>query len=243
MEYKLSFFIQVFWMVINDFFFFFIWILLFKTFWTIGWIQIWDMLILLSILVMVFWIVHTFFNWYYKLWIMIEEWKLDNYMLLPKNLIIKLLINSMNISAIWDLIYSFLLIIFIPNLTFLIVFEIIFYSIIWSITFIWVMLFFISISFYFWSSKNLSRAIMEWLLWPSHYPPGIFEKTILKFFFMTILPVFFINFWAYYLIKSFNLSLFIGLLSWSFFFLILWIFTFYSWLKRYESWNMINVNI
>jgi len=243
MEYKISFIIQVFWMIINDFMFILVWIFFFKIFKTLWWLDIGTFAILLSIMVMVFWIMHTFFNWYSKIVSMIEEWKLDSYLLLPKNLLIKLLASSMMTSAIWDIIYAFLLMFLIKDLTVFRVIEIIILSIIGSITFLWFLLIFISLTFYIWSSKNIIRWAFESILGPSHYPPWIFNWTILKYVFMSIIPVYYVVFWQFELVLNFSLLLLIKLIMWSIFFLSLGIFAFYRWLKRYESGNMLNVNI
>ncbi len=243
MEYKVSFIIQIIGMIVNDFMFFLIWVFFFRIFWTMGWLDIWKFAILLSIMVMVFWILHTFFNWYSKIWMMIEEGRLDNYMLLPKNLLIKLIVSSMMISAIWDILYSFILMFLIPNLTIIMIFEIVFLSIIWSFTFLGFMLIFISLSFYIWSSRNIIRWVFESILWPSHYPPWIFDWTILKYVFMTIIPVYFTVYGQFELVLNFTLFGLIRLILWSMFFLSLWTFIFYRGLKKYESGNMINVNV
>jgi len=243
MEYKLSFFVQIFSMIVNDFLFFLVWIFFFKIFWTIGWLEIWEFAILLSIMVMVFWIVHTFFNGYYRISMMIEEWKLDSHLLLPKNILVRLITNSLMVSAIWDIFFAFLLMLLIPNLTFLIVLKIIIFAIIWSFTFIWFMLIFQSLSFFIWSSRNIVRWIFESLLWPSHYPPGIFEWTVLKYIFMTIIPIYFIIFAPFELVMNFSFQKLLFLIFWSLFFVFLWIWVFYKWLKRYESGNMLNTNV
>ena len=243
MEYKVSFIIQVFWMIINDCMFFLVWVFFFKIFGTLGGLDIWKFAILLSIMVMVFWMVHTFFYGYYRIWIMIEEGKLDNYLLLPKNILVKLLTSSMMTTAVWDILFAFLLMFLIPDLNFLMVIKIILLSIIWTGTFIGFMLIFISLSFFTWSSKNLTRWIFEALLGPSHYPPWIFDWTILKFIFMTLIPVYFISFWQFYLILNFTFLGLVKLILWSLAFLILWISMFYKWLKKYESGNMLNINV
>ena len=242
MEYRVSFMIQVFSMIINDVFFFLIWVFLFKIFWTIWWLKIWEFMILLSIMIMVFWISHTFFNWYYRISEMIEEWKLDSYMLLPKNLLLRILTSSMNISAIWDIIYALLLMLLIPNISILLILKIIIYATIWSFTFIWFMLIFCSLSFFMWSSRNMLRWAMEGILWPSHYPPWIFEWSFLKYIFMTIIPVYFVVWWWFELVMNFDFFLLLKLIFWSSIFVFLWFSTFYYWLKKYESWNMININ-
>jgi hypothetical protein len=139
--------------------------------------------------------------------------------------------------------YSFMLMFFIPNISIIMVFKIVFLSLIWSITFIWFMLIFTSLSFFIWSSKNLVKWALDALLWPSHNPPGIFDWTILKYVFLTIFPVYFITFWQFELMINFSYLWLLKLILWSLFFMFLWVTTFYTWLKRYESWNMINVNV
>lgn len=243
MEYKLSFFTQVFMMVVNDALFFLVWVFFFKIFWTIWGLDIWKFAILLSIMVMVFWIVHTFFNGYYRIGQMIEEWKLDSHLLLPKNILVRLITSSMMVSAIWDIAYAFLIMFLIPNLTFLIVLKIVTFAIIWSFTLIWFMLIFTSLSFFIWSSRNIIRWIFDAILRPSHYPPWIFEWTILKYIFMTLIPVYFIVFAPFELILNFSFEKLLFLIWWSIFFVFLWSRVFYIWLKRYESGNMINTNI
>jgi ABC-2 type transport system permease protein len=243
LEYKLSFFTQVFMMILNDFLFVFIWVLFFKIFWSIWWLDIWTFFILISIMVLVFWIMHTFFWWYSQIGYLIENWKIDSHLLLPKNILIRLIVSWLMISAIWDVFYSFIVMCFIPNLTFLMVIQIIFYSIIWSFTFLGFMIIFNSLSFYIWSSKNIVTWMFEWVLWPSHYPPWIYDGSFLKYVFLTILPVYFIIFWEFKLILNFDFLLLLKLLLASIFFLSFWFFVFYKWLKKYESWNMINTNI
>jgi ABC-2 type transport system permease protein len=243
MEYKISFFIQIFSMIINDFLFFLVWIFFFEMFWKIGWLDMWTFALLLSIMVMVFWIVHTFFNGYLKIWQMIEEGRLDTHLLLPKNILLRLITWSLMVSAIWDILYAFLLMFLIPNLTLFLIFQIIFFSIIWSATFIWFMLIFTSLSFFIWGSKNIVNGMFEALLWPSHYPPNIFEWTILKYIFMTIIPIYFVVSWPFDVIVNFTFTKFIILISWSMFFVFAGSYVFYKWLKKYESGNMMYTNV
>jgi ABC-2 type transport system permease protein len=131
----------------------------------------------------------------------------------------------------------------IPNLTIIMIFEIVFLSIIWSFTFLGFMLIFISLSFYIWSSRNIIRWVFESILWPSHYPPWIFDWTILKYVFMTIIPVYFTVYGQFELVLNFSLWGLIRLILWSMFFLSLGTLIFYRGLKKYESGNMINVNV
>lgn len=243
LEYKTSFFIQVVMMVLNDIMYFLVWIFLFAKFQTVWWLDKWQFATLLSINVMVFAIIHIFFAWYEKIWNIIENWNLDSHLLLPKNLLFRLYCSKTSASAIWDLIYAFMIMIFIPNLSLVLVLKIIFFSIIWSMAFLWFMTIFWALSFYIWSSRNLYRAMLESLLWPSHYPPKIFENVIFKIIFICIIPVYFTSFGLLEIILEFDFYKFIFILLWNIVFLSIWIFSFYNWLKRYESWNLVTTNV
>lgn len=243
MEYKLSFFLQVWFMIVNDFLFAFLWYLFFLKFKTIWWLVFNDFLLLFSIMTMVFWLMHVFFWWFNKIWIMIEEWKLDSQMLLPKNLFFRLLAWSMMTAAIWDIFFSFILMTMIDWVNIYMVIKMLILSSIWVAVFLWFMMIFVSLSFFVWSSKSIVKWVFEAILWPTHYPPGIFEHSFLKFVFMTVIPAFYIVFLPFELIKNFTFNWFISLLLWAMIFFWLGYFTFYKWLKRYESWNMINVNV
>ena len=242
-EYKVSFLIQIFSMIINNTLVLSIWYMFFMKFVTIWWIDFWYYVLLLSIMTMVFAIVHIFFGWYYNIWTMIEQWKLDSHLLLPKNILIRLLSNDMMVVAFGDLLFAFMLMYFIPNLSFILVLKIILLSILWAITFLWFLLIFTSLSFFIWSSRNLVRWVFEAILSPGHYPPTIFEWTVLKYIFMTLIPVYFVVFLPYELAMNFDLIWFVKLLFGSLFFLFLWVFTFYTGLKKYESGNMLNTNV
>lgn len=242
-EYKIPFLIEVFAMLINNTMFVSIWYMFFTKFETIWWMVFWDFAVLLSIMVIVFWIMHVFFWWYSSIWTMIEQGKIDSHLLLPKNLLTRLMCNKMMVWAFWDIIFGFMMMYFIPNLTIFTVLKIIFFSIFWSFVFLWFMLIFVSLSFFIWSSRNIVKWMFEAILWPGHYPPWIFEWTIIKYFFMSVIPVFYVIYLPYNLVQDFSFEWFLVLISASIFSMTIWVSIFYKWLKRYESWNMLNTNV
>jgi ABC-2 type transport system permease protein len=243
MEYKVSFLVAIVSMILNDILFISIWYMFFLKFWNIWWIEFWTFAVLLSIFVLVFAIIHIFFCGYQNIWLLIEQWKLDSQLLLPKNMLLRVLASKMDASAFWDLIYAFMLMIFIPNLTILLVLKMVFLAIFWAMTFLWFFLIFNSITFYIWSSRNLTRGIFDAIMWPTHYPPWVFEWSFLKVIFLTILPVYFIIFLPFELSLNFTLEWFLILFFWSLSWLVLWVFIFYKWLQRYESGNMMYTNV
>jgi len=242
-EYKISFIIQVFAMILNDIAFVWVWYMFFAKFGEIWGMNFWEFAVLLSIVVLVFAILHIFFWGYLNLSTIIEQGKLDNHLLLPKSILVRILSNNMMVSAFWDLVFAFMILYFVPDLSIILVLKIIILSFLWALTFLWFLLIFISFWFFVWSSKNLVKWVFESILWPSHYPPWIFEGTILKYIFMTIIPVFYVIFLPYNLTINFTFIWFLELLLSTSVFLFLWILTFYKWLKRYESGNMLNTNI
>ncbi len=243
MAYKTSFLFQTIFMVINNTLLISVWYMFFLKFDTIWWINFWEYMILLSIMVLVFALIHIFWWGFTKLGIMIEEWKLDAELLLPKNMLFRILVSQMPLSIFWDFIYAYLLMLFIPNLTFLMLIKITLVAILWSITFLWFMIFFHSLTFFIWSTRWIVRWIFEAILSPSLYPPWIYEWTILKFIFMTVIPVSFVVFIPFELVRAFEFRSLIYLTLGSLWFFSLWVFTFFKGLKRYESGNIMNVNV
>ena len=205
------------------------------------------------------------FQWYIRLLIVIIGWysvmhiflygsreigemimngSLDAHLLLPKNILLRILSSGFSITAIGDLIYGIGLLFLIKNLTLMFIVKVAFVSLCAGIIFAWFMVVFESLAFRIGSSKELSRGIFEAILGPSHYPPGIFNGMIFKVLFMTVIPVFFVAYLPYDIVSSgLSIQKILLLLGATIFFGWLWIFVFYRWLRRYESGNMMNVNL
>ena len=250
MEYKLSFLTQIIFMIINNSFFVFIFYLFFLKFKTIWWIEFYEWTILFSLFAFLFSFLHLFVAGFSVISNNIREWKIDSFLLLPIYPLTSILPSKFLVSAIWDLLTSiwiFYLVYIFSDINILWVillcFKVMFLSIFSSFIILWFMIFFHSLSFYLWSSDQLSRWAFEAILWPSMYPPAIYESTFLKPLFMTILPVFYIVFLPFKLVSDFNILDFSILVFASIFSMFLWIFTFNRWLKKYESGNMMNTNL
>lgn len=238
----MSFLVLVVFMVINDSFFLAIWYFLFQKFPIIRGVNFEQFIPLLSMFVLIFAIMHIFFRGCHFISRMISEGQLDNHLLLPGNLLLRILASSLDTSAIGDLLYALLLLFLIPNITILFVIKLFVFAFIGTITFTGFMIIIHSLSFSFGNLGEFSRAAFEGVLGPSHYPPSIFEGSFLKVVFMTILPVYFVGFLPYELLMNFNWTGFIILVTTSIGFFSLGVFIFYRGLRRYESGNMMGVN-
>jgi len=244
MAYRISFLVQVFSMVINDAIMIVLFYFFFSKFGTIGGMDFQWYLKLLLVFLWAYCVMHIFLYGSRKIGEMIMNGSLDAHLLLPKNILLRILVSGLSITAIGDMIYGIGLILLIKNLTLIFVLKFIFVSVCGWIIFTWFMVAFESLAFRIGSSKELSRGIFEAVLWPSHYPPGIFKWFVFKALFMTIIPVFFVAYLPYDIVTSwFSLQKMLLMIGAAIFFWWLWIFVFYRWLRRYESGNMMNINL
>ena len=244
LAYRTSFIIQVVSMILNDTVMFVLFYFFFSRFGTIGNMDFQGYIRLMTVVIGWYCVMHIFLYGSRKIAEMIMNGSLDAHLLLPKNILVRILVSGFSITAIGDLIYGIWLLFFIKNLTFIFIAKLLFVSLCAGIIFAGFMVIFESLAFWIGSSKELSRAIFEAILWPSHYPPGIFTWMIFKVLFMTVIPVFFIAYLPYDIISSgFTLRKILLLIGAAIVFWWLGMFVFYRWLRRYESGNMMNVNL
>lgn len=128
MEYRISFLMQIIFMVINDLFFLFIWYMFFQKFPVIRGMNFQDFIPLLSIFVCIFAFMHVFFNGWGKVAFNIANGGLDNYLLLPGNPLLRILTSSMDVSAIGDFFYGIGILFLLPHFSFILVLKVLFFS-------------------------------------------------------------------------------------------------------------------
>jgi len=244
LAYRTSFFVQIFSMALSDAVMLMVFYFFFSRFGTIAGMDFQWYIRLLLVIIGGYCVMSMFFYGSNKIGEMVMAGSLDAHLLLPKNILLRILTWGFSITAVGDLMYGIGLLFLIKNLTLIFVLKLLLVSFCAWITFTWFMIVFESLAFWMWSSKELSRAIFEAIIGPSHYPPGIFKGVIFKVMFMTIIPIFFISYLPYDIISSaFDIQKILILIGATIFFWWLGIFVFYRWLRRYESGNMMNVNI
>ncbi|EKD44691.1 MAG: protein of unknown function DUF990 [uncultured bacterium (gcode 4)] len=242
LEYRWSLLTQITWMMLSDTITILMWIFFFDKLGKIGWMEFNDYIVLYSILLFVFSYVHVFFGGYQEIAENIMNGRLDSYLLLPKNELIFMLVDSFRVDVLWDVFFWIGLLFFVKWVSLLFIGKILILSLFGALILLGFMIFFQSLAFYMGSSRELSRAMFELMLWPTHYPPKIYEWSFLKILFLTVMPVYYAFFFPYELVQEFNLTKFLYVVLATIFFLSLGIFTFYRWLRRYESGNLMNVN-
>jgi ABC-2 type transport system permease protein len=244
LAYRVSFIIQVLSMLISDVFMLMVFYFFFSKFGTIAGMDFQWYIKLLLVILWGYCVMAIFLYGSNKIGEMIMNGSLDAHLLLPKNILLRILTWGFSITAVGDLIYGIGLLFLIKNLTLIFILKRVFVSLCSWIIFTWFMIVFESLAFWLWSSKELSRSIFEAIVGPSHYPPGIFKGMVFKVMFMTIIPIFFVSHLPYDIISSgFSIQKILLLLWAAVIFWWLWVVVFYRWLRRYESGNMMNVNL
>lgn len=242
MEYRLSFWMQVIGMVVNDIGLMFVWVIFFQRFPEINGWQFQDTALLFSMSTFMFAIIFIFAGGAFSIARKITQGELDYYLGFPKNILWHCSVSETNISAIGDLIFSIFIFFLSGDITlskvglFLLV----------SIPAITIFFNFIiitqSIAFWVGDFEDGSYNLFHALLGFSLYPQSVFHG-ILKLVMFTVLPAFFIVTLPLELIKSFSFSGFAILSAIAIASSVLAVKIFSAGLKRYESGNLINVKM
>lgn len=234
LEYRFSFFIQVFAMFLNDLFWIFFWFLLFERFTTVGNYTFTDMVLFQSFLALSFGIIEIFFANRSILSKMIESGSLDYYLTLPKNELLHVLIRCRT-SGFGDMLYGlvcalitlpwhlwplFLLLLFFSALTMLS----------WSILIH-------SIGFFVDRFESAARVAQEGFLSFAFYPFGVYKGGV-RFILLFVIPAGFIAGIPVEIVRLFSFK-WIGITAaMSIISFLLAVAVFYTGLKRYESGNV-----
>lgn len=242
-EYKKSFVVAVISMTINNFILFLSFYLLFIKFKFIWWFTQDQYSLLMWFVFISFGISSIFFWGAWMLVYNIPQWKLDHYLLLPKNTLLLVLLSDISLTAFWEIISWLVLVSFYKNFSLLFLAKLLFFAILSSFIFISFLIIVNSLAFWFWRTEKISVWLREWIMGPSLYPYWMFKNTILYILFFTILPVWWWIWVPLELTVKFDFIKFLYFLLVVIWFGNLSYFIFYRWLRRYESWNLMNVNM
>jgi len=239
--YKKAFFLQVFGMIINDFAFLVLWILLFDNFkssFTLKGIDFNNIVLVWAISATSFGFVHAFFGGFRTLPGIIISGKLDNFLLYPSNTIFLSGISYSDVSAWGDILYGYIIfIVFIPfNFLSFLLFT--YFSILGAIFFGSVLILLSSLTFFIGNSEQLKETVFGAIISFATYPEKFFAGPI-KLILFTFIPVGLGIYIPVRVIANFNLTLFLISTAIILFFLFLSVFIFNKGLKKYESSSLI----
>ena len=236
---KFTFLSNVILMILNNASFIIQWIILFSIREDIGGYDMKKVLMLWAIAALTYGISRFFFISSFDLSDSINKGKLDNYILMPKNVLLSLITSNIEVSAIGDIIYGVGLIAIIDytKLPLFILTSIFGALIITAIAVIYG-----SLAFFFGRAEIIADTVNNIMTNFSTYPEGIFKAGV-KTVFYTILPLGLSTYIPVKLLCEFNLELFLILIGGTILFTTLAFLIFYKGLKRYSSTNLMNARV
>ena len=236
-KYKSSFFMQIFMMILNDLFFIIQWLIIFSIVDNIGGYRFNETMMLWAFAAGGFGVSRLFFAGAWNIKNIVYDGKLDVFLTQPKNILINVCCSSTEISALGDIIYSFVVLFIInaPWYWFLLLIPGIICS---GIIYTSVYVVYSSLCFYIKGGDFIAHSVESTINKVGNYPPAIFSAGI-KLLFISIIPAFFFSFIpAQYLLITPNiwwiLIMFATTALWS----SLAFFSFKTGLKKYNSGNL-----
>lgn len=233
-QYKTSFAMQIIMMVANNAFFILQWLIIFQVTESIGGYGFKEIMLLWALSAGCYGVCHLFFNGVNNIGNLVYEGRLDVFLTQPKRVLINVATSSSSVSAIGDIIYSFIALI-LAGAAWWWYIAIIPVMIIGGIMYASLLACFQTLSFYIKKGNAISDTISGALTNFANYPPVIFD-IVSKVLLYTIIPCGFMIFIpAQYLFLSFNGWLLLASLGFTIVITILAFVLFNKGLKRYSS--------
>ncbi len=238
MEYRGSFLIQTFGMILNNSAFIYFWWILFSNIDSIGGYGFREVMIIWSISSSAYGLGLIFFGNSIKLSNMIAKGELDSYLLQPKDVLINIIASGTIVSAWGDLFYGLILFTIVNGFNPIHTLLFLLFCVTGALVITSILIITNTLAFFIGDAQGITSLITEFLITFSIYPEGIYSG-FTKLIIFTIIPAAFISHIPVRLINSFNPQLFLLLLAavvaW-----LLFTYLFFKWgLKRYESGNLI----
>lgn len=239
LQYKSSFITQVVMMILNDLFFILQWTIIFSLTSTMGGYGLREVMLLWALSAGSYGIAHTFFEGAFYLGDMVYNGALDVFMTQPKNILISASCSKSSMSAIGDIIYTFiaLAIAGAPLWWYIAIIPV---CIVGGIIYTSIIICFQTLSFYIKRGSAIADMISSAVTYFSNYPPIIFD-IFSKIILYTIVPCGFMIFApAEYIFLGFNIWWILGIIGFAIIITILAFKLFNHGLKRYSSGSIVN---
>ena len=238
-ELKTSFFMNVFGMAINNVAFIIIWVFFVKTVGVInGWTSS-DIIGLLGFSTLCFGLVFSVGDGLRKLPDIVSSGSFDRFLLSPKNLVVRILTASFGPSAMGDIVFGVVCLVFYGILIHANICQLFFiflFVFITTIIFLSITLIIYSTSFLFVDSDQITTGIFNFFLSPSLFNGGAFHG-LMKFIFTFIVPSLLVGAIPVEIIRDISVNKFILVSILALFWFILSIKIFNRCVKKYESSN------
>lgn len=238
---RLSFIMQIVFMMLNNSTFIIQWLILFNIKDNIGGYGINEVLILWSVAAASFGVSHMFFHNLYELPELITNGKLDVYLTQPKNVLFSVAVSKVEPSAIGDLLYGYVLFMIIKfDVASLLLFTV--FAITGGLIMSTVAAIAGSITFWIKKGDMVAQNINSLMLQFGTYPDSIF-KTGVRLMFYLVVPIGFMSYMPVSVIRDFNPAYFGTIIIVVFTLTLLAFIIFNKGLKRYSSSNLMSTRI
>jgi viologen exporter family transport system permease protein len=242
MEYRVSFLLQVFGMMLNDFMYFVVWIIFFERFKNVrGW-GLQDMYITYGVLASAFGLMSLLFGNAMYLSDIINKGRLDYYLSLPRPVLLHTLSSRLISSGMGDLTYGFVSYALSGTFTFNGLLRFILAMLLATVIFTAFFILLQSLAFWFGMVSNLVGLAFNALITFGIYPTTLFDNYA-KLILFTIIPAALVGAVPAEFIGAASWQSLLELLVGALVFLVLAITVFRIGLRRYESGSAIQVEV
>lgn len=232
---RISFIINITFMMLNNATFIIQWIVLFSLKSDYGGYQMREVMMLWALAGSSYGIAHILFNRAFSLSDAIMKGQLDPFLVQPKNTLISLICSQTNTSSIGDLAYGIVVVLIVKPEK---IFMYLLFSIFSAVAFTAIAVLFGSLAFWIVRSDVIADYVNNSMIHFSTYPADGIFKGVTKLILYTIVPVQFVNYMPLRLILHFNIEEFLYVLLFTVGITAFSIFTFYRGLRRYSSSNL-----
>ena len=238
---KTTFISNIVFMILNNSIFIIQWMILFSLKNNFGGYTFKQVLLLWGFSASTFGFSRFFFKNAFNLSNVINEGKLDAYLVQPKNVLISAITTSVSPSALGDMIYGYIML-FIYGFTFprFILFTL--FTICGGLILTGISVMLSSLSFWFNKTDIIADVGNNLMVNFSTYPEGIFKGGV-KILLFTLLPVGIVNYMPVKILTKFNINLLLIVIFVTIIIITLAFIVFYKGLKRYSSSNLMIARI
>jgi ABC-2 type transport system permease protein len=238
---KTTFITNIVFMILNNVSFIIQWSILYTLKDNVGGYEFKEVMLLWGIGAGTYGVSRFFFDRAFNLSEIINNGKLDSYLVQPKNVLISTITSDVKTSAIGDLIYGYIML-FVYGFT---IKRFLLYTLLITcggLILVSIAVILGSLSFWFNKSDIISDTGNSLMVNFASYPDGIF-KGLAKILLFTLIPVGIANYIPVHIITNFNLGLFMIVMLTTIFLILISFIIFNKGLKKYSSTNLMIARI
>ena len=242
MEFRIPFLTQVIGMMLNDFIYFAIWIIFFRTFKEVNGWGIDDMYITYGVLASSFGLVALLFGNAFNLSELINQGRLDYYLSLPRPVLLNAVASRTIASGMGDFTYGYVSFAISGQFTWDGLLRFTLATVLAAAVFASFLILLNSLAFWLGMVSNLAGMAISAMVTFGIYPITLFDNYA-KIILFTLIPAAFIGAVPADFIRGFSWQTLAELLAGAVIFLLIAVFIFRLGLKRYESGSAIQVEV